>query len=269
MTTRSKALPRRSPSLRRRSPPCAAGSPTRRGRRGFSRSGCVEPQASLAGVTAQNERLAATLREARDQIVALKEEVDRLAQPPSGFGVFLARHDDGTADVFTGGRKLRVNVSPGVELDELRPRPGSHAQRGAQRRRAPGLRDASAKSSCSRSCSRTASARWSSRTPTRSAWSGSPSRCATSTLRAGDSLLLEPRSGYVYERIPKAEVEELVLEEVPDIDYSRDRRPRPRRSSRSATRSSCRTCTRTCSASTSCGRRRACCSTARPAAARR
>src|SRR3712207_3287758 len=39
-------------------------------------------------------------------------------------------------------------------------------------------------------------------------------------LRVGDSLLLESRSGYVYERIPKSEVEELVLEEVPDIDYS-------------------------------------------------
>ena len=87
-------------------------------------------------------------------------------------------------------------------------------------------------------------------------------------LRVGDSLLLEPRSGYVYERIPKSEVEELVLEEVPDIDYRRSA-AWPRRSSRSATPSSCRTCTPTCSASTSCARRRACCSTARPAAARR
>jgi proteasome-associated ATPase len=63
----------------------------------------------------QNERLVGTLREARDQIVALKEEVDRLAQPPSGFGIFLnprGRH----RDVFTGGRKMRVNVSPNVEL---------------------------------------------------------------------------------------------------------------------------------------------------------
>src|SRR6516164_10052263 len=62
-----------------------------------------ESEASLTGVTAQNERMAATLREARDQIVALKEEVDRLAQPPSGFGVFLAPYDEETADVFTGG----------------------------------------------------------------------------------------------------------------------------------------------------------------------
>ena len=73
-----------------------------------------ETEGSLSGVTAQNERLATTLREARDQIVALKEEVDRLAQPPSGFGVFLNPNDDDTCDVFTGGRKMRVNISPKI-----------------------------------------------------------------------------------------------------------------------------------------------------------
>ncbi len=80
-----------------------------------------ETEASLTSVTSQNERLASTLREARDQIVALKEEVDRLAQPPSGFGIFLSAQEDNTADVFTGGRKMRVNVSPNVDLEELRP----------------------------------------------------------------------------------------------------------------------------------------------------
>src|ERR1700720_680754 len=80
-----------------------------------------ETEGSLNGVTSQNERLAATLREARDQIVALKEEVDRLAQPPSGFGVFLNACEDDTADVFTGGRKMRVNVSPNVALEGRRP----------------------------------------------------------------------------------------------------------------------------------------------------
>jgi proteasome-associated ATPase len=77
-------------------------------------------QANLAAVTGQNERLVATLKEARDQIVALKEEVDRLAQPPSGFGVFLEAREDGTVEVFTGGRKLRVNVSPAVDVDSLK-----------------------------------------------------------------------------------------------------------------------------------------------------
>src|SRR4051794_35334339 len=81
----------------------------------------ADAQRSLAAVTSQNERLAQTLREARDQIMKLKEEVDRLAQPPAGFGTFLGRNDDDSIDVFTGGRKLRVNASPSVSLDELRP----------------------------------------------------------------------------------------------------------------------------------------------------
>ena len=77
-------------------------------------------QAQLARVTENNDRLVATLKEARAQIVTLKEEIDRLAQPPSGYGVFLAAHEDGTVDVFTGGRKLRVAVSPSLEVEELK-----------------------------------------------------------------------------------------------------------------------------------------------------
>ena len=80
----------------------------------------AEAQRSLAGVTSQNERLTGTLREARDQIIKLKEEVDRLAQPPAGFGTFIGRNEDDSIDVFTGGRKLRVTASPNVDLDELR-----------------------------------------------------------------------------------------------------------------------------------------------------
>src|SRR3954464_10162570 len=79
----------------------------------------ADAQRSLAGVTSQNERLAQTLREAREQIMKLKEEVDRLAQPPAGFGTFLQRNEDDSVDVFTGGRKLRVNVSPAVDLESL------------------------------------------------------------------------------------------------------------------------------------------------------
>ena len=90
---------------------------------------------------------------------------------------------------------------------------------------------------------------------------------AASPLRAGDSLLLDSRAGYVYERVPKSEVEELVLEEVPDIDYATSAassgRSRP-----SATPSSCPTCTPSCSSSTSSSPPRACCSTALRAAAR-
>ncbi len=177
-----------------------------------------EAESNLAAITGQNERLASTLREARDQIIALKEEVDRLAQPPSGFGVFLQATEDGTADVFTGGRKMRVSVSPGVELDDLRPGQEVVLNEAlnvviAQGYESVGevvmlkeiLEDGDRALVISHADEE------------RIARLAEPLR--GQTLRAGDSLLLEPRSGYVFERIPKAEVEELILEEVPDMSY--------------------------------------------------
>ncbi|MFC9606547.1 proteasome ATPase [Streptomyces niveus] len=180
----------------------------------------VELQTNLAGVSAQNERLANTLREARDQIVALKEEVDRLAQPPAGFGVFLHANEDSTADIFTGGRKLRVNVSPGVELEELRRgqevmlNEALNVVEAMEFERAGDivtLKEILEDGERALVVGHTDEER--------------VVRLAEPlldiTIRAGDALLLEPRSGYVYEVVPKSEVEELVLEEVPDVDYSK------------------------------------------------
>ncbi len=178
----------------------------------------VELQTNLAGVSAQNERLANTLREARDQIVALKEEVDRLAQPPAGFGVFLQANEDGTADIFTGGRKLRVNVSPSVELDELR--------RGQEVMLNEALNVVDAMEF--ERVGDIVTLKELLEDGERALVLGHTDeervvRLAEPlldvTIRPGDALLLEPRSGYVYEVVPKSEVEELVLEEVPDIGY--------------------------------------------------
>src|SRR3954468_19658098 len=80
----------------------------------------AEAEGRAAFLSERNDKLAGTLRQAREQLVTLKEEIDRLGQPPSGYGVFLERHDDGTVDIFTGGRKLRVSVSPNVEVESLR-----------------------------------------------------------------------------------------------------------------------------------------------------
>ncbi|MDX6215717.1 MAG: proteasome-associated ATPase, partial [Frankiales bacterium] len=179
----------------------------------------AEAQQSLAGATGQNDRLVSTLKEARDQIVALKEEVERLAQPPSGFGYFLGIHDEDTVDIFTGGRKLRVTVSPTIEVKDLRKgqevmlnealnvvkalefeRQGDVVMlkeilEGGDRALVIGHTDEERVVMIADSL-------------------------MDQPIKAGDSLLMESRSGYVYERIPKSEVEELVLEEVPDIDYS-------------------------------------------------
>jgi proteasome-associated ATPase len=179
----------------------------------------VEAQSRIAALTERNEKLAGTLREARDQVVALKEEVDRLAQPPSGYGVFLVRYEDGTVDVFTGGRKLRVAVSPNVDVEKLR--------RGQEVMLNEALNVVQA-----REFERAGEV-----VMLKEVLDGGDRALVIGhtdeerivhiadtlhevTLRAGDSLLLEPRSAYVYERIPKSEVEELILEEVPDIGYN-------------------------------------------------
>ncbi|MFC4785063.1 proteasome ATPase [Nocardioides sp. MAHUQ-72] len=178
----------------------------------------ADAQRSLAGMTSQNERLAQTLREARDQIMKLKEEVDRLAQPPAGFGTFLARNEDDSVDVFTGGRKLRVNASPSVDLDSL--------QRGQEVMLNEALNVVAAfdfeqvgevvmfKELLADGDRALVIANADEERVVRLA---EPLR--GETIRAGDSLLLDSRAGYVYEKVPKSEVEELVLEEVPDIAY--------------------------------------------------
>ncbi|MCX4808827.1 proteasome ATPase [Streptomyces sp. NBC_01214] len=178
----------------------------------------VELQTSLVGVAAQNERLASTLREARDQMVALKEEVDRLAQPPAGFGTFLRQNEDGTADIFTAGRKLRVNVDSGVDLDGLR--------RGQEVMLNEALNIVAAMAFESTGD-----------IVTLNEVLGDGERALVtgytdeqrvvrladpldgSTLRPGDTLLLEPRSAHVFEIIPRTQAEELLLDEVPDVDY--------------------------------------------------
>jgi proteasome-associated ATPase len=176
-------------------------------------------QAQIARITENNERLVATLKEARAQIITLKEEVDRLAQPPSGYGVFLTKHDDGTVDVFTGGRKLRVAVSPTIDLEELR--------RGQEVLLNDALNVVDA----------FGFERSGEVVMLKEILDGGDRALVIShadeerivlladtlaglPLRAGDSLMIEPRSAYAYERIPKSEVEELVLEEVPDVDYA-------------------------------------------------
>lgn len=178
----------------------------------------ADAQRSLAAVTAQNERLASTLRDARDQIMKLKEEVDRLAQPPAGFGTFLQRNEDDSVDVFTGGRKLRVTVSPAVELDTLR--------RGQEVMLNEALNVVAAfdyetvgevvmlKEVLADGERVLVIANADEERVVKLA-----DPLLDETLRAGDSLLLDSRAGYVYEKVPKSEVEELVLEEVPDITY--------------------------------------------------
>jgi proteasome-associated ATPase len=177
----------------------------------------LETKGQLAQALSQNERLAATLREAREQIIALKEEVEKLTAPPSGFGVFLGINDDGTINISSGGRKLRVNVHPEIDPKSLQPgqelmlnealnvvEACTYEVQGevVQLKEMLGLDRALVIGNADEE---------------RVVQIGEPLR--NRTLRAGDSLLLDARSGFVLEHLPKPEVEELILEEVPDISY--------------------------------------------------
>jgi len=175
-------------------------------------------QSDLSAATGQNDRLVATLREARDQIVSLKEEVDRLAQPPSGYGTYLCTHEDGTLDVFTGGRKLRVTVSPAVNVEQL--------QRGQEVMLNEALNVVLALAFERQG--EVVTLKEILADGERALVNGHADEervvmlaapLLDGPLRTGDSLLVETRSGWAYERVPKSEVEELVLEEVPDISY--------------------------------------------------
>jgi proteasome-associated ATPase len=168
---------------------------------------------------ANNERLAATLREARDQIVSLKSEVDRLAQPPATFAVFLAGHEDHTADIYTSGRKMRVSVSPDVALEELSPGKEVMVNEAMNVVKVLQFDEVGEvvllKEMLDGGDRALVIGHGDEESVVRLAF-----RLRDQHLRSGDSLLIDRRVHFAYERIPKLDVEELVLEEVPDIDYT-------------------------------------------------
>jgi proteasome-associated ATPase len=177
----------------------------------------LETKGQLAQALSQNERLAATLREAREQILALKEEVEKLTAPPSGYGVFLSVNDDGTVNISSGGRKLRVNVHPQIDPKSL--------QLGQEVMLNEALNIVEA---CSFEVQGEVVSLKEMLGPDRALVIGNADEervvqigepLRNHKLRAGDALLLDTRSGFVLEHLPKPEVEELILEEVPDVSY--------------------------------------------------
>ncbi|BAV41691.1 proteasome ATPase [Mycobacterium ulcerans] len=192
-------------------------------------------EARIDSLAARNSKLMETLKEARQQLLALREEVDRLGQPPSGYGVLVSAHDDDTVDVFTSGRKMRLTCSPNIEISLLRKgqtvrlnealtvvEAGTFESVGEISTLREVLADGHRALVVGHADEE------------RIVWlaeplvaedlpDGFPDALNDDTkprkLRPGDSLLVDTKAGYAFERIPKAEVEDLVLEEVPDVSY--------------------------------------------------
>ena len=178
----------------------------------------VDTRLQLTQARSNNEKLAITIQQTRDQIAALRDEVEKLTQPPAVYGTFIEFNPDGTADIFASGRKMRVSVHPGLDpgqverghevvlnesfaiigirnpdgqgevvsvkevLDERRVLVYGRADEERVVEMSDALRDVK--------------------------------------LRSGDAVLLDPRSGLLVEKLVRQEAEELILEEVPDVSYA-------------------------------------------------
>ncbi|MGH8916063.1 MAG: proteasome ATPase, partial [Acidimicrobiia bacterium] len=159
-----------------------------------------------------------TLREAREHIAALREEVEKLTMPPSGYGTFLTLNEDGSVDVFTAGRKMRVALHPAIDGKEIRKgqevvlnesfnvvmaRPAEMSGEVVTLKET--LEDGRRALIVGRADEERV-----------------VELCEDligEKLRAGDTFLMEGRSGLLVEKLPRPEVEELILEEVPDVSY--------------------------------------------------
>jgi len=191
-----------------------------------------ELESRVDSLTVRNGKLMDTLKEARQQLIALREEVDRLGQPPSGYGVLLGVHEDQTVDVFTSGRKMRLTCSPNVETDTLLMGQTvrlNEALTIVEATRFEGVGEICALREVLDDGQRALVVGHADEE--RVVWLASPLAAIAEEddvkdpdspsrrLRPGDSLLVDTKAGYAFERIPKAEVEDLVLEEVPDVGY--------------------------------------------------
>ena len=178
----------------------------------------LETKGQLQQALSQNERLTYTLREAREHIASLREEVDKLTQPPSAYGTFLRVNEDGTADVFSGGRKMRVALHPGLDASDL--------QRGQEVVLNESLNVVLARGSDLSGEVVTLKEVLDDKHRAIVVARADEERVVELSealmgekLRSGDSVLMDSRSGLLLEKLPRPEVEDLVLEEVPDISY--------------------------------------------------
>ena len=179
----------------------------------------LETKGQLAQAVSQNEKLTYTLQQAKEHIAALREEVDKLTQPPSAYGTFLGANEDGTVDVFSGGRKMRVAVHPEIDVAQLRRGQEvvlNEALNVVLAREGEGSGEVvTLKELLDDGRRAIVFARADEERVVELA-----DALVGVHLRAGDAVLMETRSQLLVEKLPRPEVEELVLEEVPEVTYA-------------------------------------------------
>ena len=179
----------------------------------------LETKGHLAHAVGQNEKLSYTLREAREHIATLRDEVDKLTQPPSAYGTVVGTNGDGTVDILTGGRKMKVQAHPDIDLLTL--------ERGSEVALNESYNIVSARQA--ESTGEVVTVKDILADGVRALVVGRADEeriCELADalrgirLRSGDLLRFDPRTNLLLEVLPRPEVEDLLLEEVPDISYA-------------------------------------------------
>ena len=177
----------------------------------------AKAQERLDRVVNQNDKLSGLLEEAREQLGVLRDEVEKLTQPPNNFGTVLKVSEDGTVDVLTGNRKLRVAAQPSVEVKKLQIgqevilneafniidirfyEPAGEILR-VREVMTDGRVVVIAHADDERVLNRS-------------------DAMADVKLRPGDYVRIDSKTSLILEKLDRPEVEDLVLEEVPDVTY--------------------------------------------------
>jgi proteasome-associated ATPase len=165
----------------------------------------------------QNEKLVNALYEAREQITSLKEEVDKLCAPPSTYGVYLSVNEDGTVNILSQGRKVKVNLHPSIKAEDIKPGQELILNEGLNVVETAGYEIQGEVVILKEVLDEERAVVTQRADEDRVGIIADPLRRVK--LKIGDHLLIDAKSGYLLEKLPKSEVEDLTLEEVPDIDY--------------------------------------------------
>src|SRR5690625_4603599 len=175
-------------------------------------------QQQAADLAGKNERLVEALSAARSQLVELRNQLEQMSKPPGSYAVFVSAHDDGTADVMSAGRKLRVGVAPSVAVEDLVTGQEVQLNEAMTVVEAGGFEPVGELVTLREMIGTDRALVLGRSDEERVVRLAGPLRHGG--LRIGDTLSLDSRTGFAYERIPRSDVEDLVLEEIPDVDYS-------------------------------------------------